>query len=164
MMSFMPYTHLVIRAQWEYSLRQAAELAGVSVDTVKRRLRAGDLPHARQLGDASHTWVVPLGDLVGAGFTITPAHSLQARPPQMNGGGRAGGSTQIEVQLAVAEAVQKVHADYARTLADLTAQAIAALGKGADGLDAPPALSSVESEERTAGEGSGPVGDGEEGG
>lgn len=122
------------RQQWEYSLRHAAELSGVSVDTIKRRLRAGDLPHARKLDDPAHTWVVPLGDLVAAGFTITPTHSLQApatpAPRVVTPSGQS-----AEIRLAVAEAVQKVHAEYAQTLADLADRAIAALGarEGAGG-------------------------------
>lgn len=126
------------RAQWEYSLRHASELAGVSVDTVKRRLRAGDLPHARQLNDASKTWVVPLGDLVQAGFTIHPQHSLQALPSAVAEHARArNGLTAAETRLAVAEAVQRVHSEYARTFADLAAQAIAALGARNGGLTMP---------------------------
>lgn len=127
-MSVLPYTKFVPRQQWEYSLRQAAELASVSVDTIKRRLRAGDLPHARQLDDPARTWVVPLGDLVAAGFTITPTNSIQAPAPPLELRQTRPGASLPETRLAVAEAVQKVHADYARTLADLLDRAIAALG------------------------------------
>lgn len=113
------------RTQWEYTLRQAAQLCSVSVDTIKRRLRAGDLPHARQLDDAAKTWVVPLGDLVAAGFTVTPRNSLQARPGV--------GVADVDVQVAVAEALEKVHADYARRFAGLAAQAVDALATVAAG-------------------------------
>ena len=119
------------QAQWEYSLRDAAKLAGVSVDTVKRRLRAGDLPHAHQRDDPAKTWVVPLGDLVAAGFSITPSRSLQA-PNSVPDSQRAEVSP-MQVRLAVAEAVQRVHAEYAQAFADLAAQAIEALGRRWEG-------------------------------
>jgi hypothetical protein len=119
----------VARQDWEYPLRQAATLAGVSVDTIKRRLRAGDLPHARQLNDPARTWVVPLGDLVTAGFTIRPSTSLQAPPPEPTVVRGQSGSP--EVRLAVAEALQRVHAEYARSFADLADRAITALGSRA---------------------------------
>lgn len=109
----------VARTQWEYTLRQAAQLCSVSVDTIKRRLRAGDLPHARKLDDAARTWVVPLGDLVAAGFTVTPRTSLQARTDQRG--------VDLDVQVAVADALEKVHADYARRFAGLAARAVDAL-------------------------------------
>jgi hypothetical protein len=116
------------QAQWEYSLRHAAQLAGVSVDTIKRRLRAGDLPHARQRDDPARTWVAPLGDLVAAGFCITPSRSLQAPAP--SAGPRPGepDASPLQIRLAVAEAVQKVHAEYAQAFAELAAQAVKALG------------------------------------
>ena len=121
------------RAQWEYTLRQAGELAGVSVDTIKRRLRAGDLPHARQMGDPAKTWVVPLGDLVSAGFTIKPVRSLQGQ----NSSPERIGSSPLEVRAAVAEAVGKVHAEYAQALGELAAAAIAALGAQAGQVTLP---------------------------
>lgn len=64
----------------EYSIKQAAAVASVSLDTIKRRLRAGDPPHARRLNDATFTWVVSLGDPAAAGLTISLSRSLQARP------------------------------------------------------------------------------------
>lgn len=47
-----------------YTMRQAAELAGVSTDTIKRDLRQGRYPHAAMVGGA---WHVPIADLVSAG-------------------------------------------------------------------------------------------------
>lgn len=51
------------------TLSKAAELAGVSHSTVKRRHRAGAFPNAEQ--DDTGAWTVPIGDLLTAGFTLT---------------------------------------------------------------------------------------------
>lgn len=52
-----------------FTIAEAAHVCGVSVDTVKRRLRAGALPGAsRRPGDGNGTWLIPAPDLVGAGL------------------------------------------------------------------------------------------------
>ena len=58
---------------------EAAALCDVSQDTIKRRLRAGAFPNARQAGVDRH-WVIPVLDLVAAG--LLPAGVLKADPPQ----------------------------------------------------------------------------------
>lgn len=148
------------QAQWEYSLRDAAKLAGVSVDTIKRRLRAGDLPHAHQRDDPAKTWVVPLGDLVAAGFSITPSHSLQA-PNSIPNSQRAEVSP-MQVRLAVAEAVERVHAEYAQAFAEAAAGSmrfadLATIVGARFGLSGLPAVTALDTIDLTADElGAGP--------
>lgn len=57
-----------------YTRLEAADLCKRSVDTIKRYLKAGRLPNARQRpGDANGTWEIPLADLVNAGlYELTP--------------------------------------------------------------------------------------------
>lgn len=98
---------------WEYTIKQAANLCSVSTDTVKRRLRSGDLPHAHQLTDSARTWVIPLADLVAA----TPQ---RPHAPLRNG------DMENRIQLAVAQAESAVHATYARAFQELALEAIRA--------------------------------------
>ena len=112
---------------WEYTIKQAANLCSVSTDTIKRRLRSGDLPHAHQLTDSAGTWVIPLADLVAAGFSIaggreqpatTTSQGRHATPPSSD--------LQDKIQLAVAQAESAVHASYARAFQELALEAIRA--------------------------------------
>lgn len=112
---------------WEYTIKQAANLCSVSTDTIKRRLRSGDLPHAHQLTDSAGTWVIPLADLVAAGFTIaggreqpatTTSQRAHATPPSSD--------FEDKIQLAVARAESAVHAAYARAFQELALEAIRA--------------------------------------
>lgn len=123
----------MVREQWEYSLRDAARICGVSTDTIKRRLKAGDLPHARRLNDAAGTWVVPLADLAAAGFTIK-ARAPRKRPQQITAA--PAGTTALRstdpVRLAVAEALSEVHRHYAHAFADLAAQLVRAREASSD--------------------------------
>lgn len=50
------------------TLSEASATMGVSKDTLKRALRAGKLPNARQRDDDSRTWEIPIGDLASAGY------------------------------------------------------------------------------------------------
>ncbi len=61
------------------TLSEASATMGVSKDTLKRALRAGKLPNARQRDDDSRTWEVPIGDLAAAGYRPKPADA--AIPP-----------------------------------------------------------------------------------
>jgi hypothetical protein len=63
--SFITYTQRVGQETWDYTLKQAAAVCSVNFGTIKRRLRAGDPPHARCLDDATSAWVVSLGDPAG---------------------------------------------------------------------------------------------------
>lgn len=51
---------------------QAAALCGVSVDTIKRRLRDGWFPNAWRSG-ADQRWAIPLRDLIAAGLLASDA-------------------------------------------------------------------------------------------
>ncbi|MFD0485719.1 helix-turn-helix transcriptional regulator [Kineococcus sp. GCM10028916] len=54
------------------TLRQAVEATGVSLSTMRRRLRAGEFPNARVDSETgAHLIAVP--DLLAAGFTLTKA-------------------------------------------------------------------------------------------
>lgn len=55
------------------TLTEASAAMGVSKDTLKRALRAGKLPNARQRDDDNRTWEVPVGDLTAAGYRPKPA-------------------------------------------------------------------------------------------
>lgn len=55
------------------TLRQAAALTGVSVDTMKRRVLAGSFRRATQEAGPRRTWLIPVADLVEAGHDITAA-------------------------------------------------------------------------------------------
>lgn len=51
------------------TLADASALCSTSVDTVKRRLKAGAVPGARQRpGDARQTWELPISGLLAAGL------------------------------------------------------------------------------------------------
>lgn len=58
---------------------EAAEACDVSIDTIKRRLKAGAFPHARQVG-LDRSWVIPVRDLVDAGLLPASALALPAAP------------------------------------------------------------------------------------
>jgi len=111
---------------WEYTIKQAANLCSVSTDTVKRRLRSGDLPHAHQLADSARTWVIPLADLVAAGFTVAGGREQPAATPQRPHAPLRDGGMENRIQLAVAQAESAVHATYARAFQELALEAIRA--------------------------------------
>jgi len=62
----------------ELSRSQAAQACGVSVDTIKRRLKVNAFPHARQLG-LDRQWAIPVRDLIDAG--LLPAAALASASP-----------------------------------------------------------------------------------
>ena len=49
-------------------VEEAAQLCGVSDETIRRRLRAGRLPNAVRAAGASSAWRIPLSDLIADGF------------------------------------------------------------------------------------------------
>ena len=56
---------------------EAADACHVSVDTIKRRLKAGAFPHAHQVG-LDRSWLIPVRDLVDAGLLPASALALPA--------------------------------------------------------------------------------------
>lgn len=126
-MLFLSYATGMPRG-WEYTIKQAANLCSVSADTIKRRLRSGDLPHAHQLTDSARTWVIPLADLVAAGFTITGGgeQPTVGMPSRTRPTPAPGSDHDARVALAVAQAESAVHARYAQAFQDLALEAIRA--------------------------------------
>ena len=61
----------------ELSRAEAADACNVSVDTIKRRIKAGAFPRARQVG-LDRSWVIPVSDLVDAGLLPASALALPA--------------------------------------------------------------------------------------
>lgn len=62
----------------ELSRVDAARACAVSVDTIKRRQKAGSFPNARQVG-LDRSWVIPVRDLVDAGLLPAAALALPAQ-------------------------------------------------------------------------------------
>lgn len=54
-------------ARPSWSVARAATECGISVSTIKRRLRDGKFPNATQ--NAGGSWTIPIQDLIGAGLT-----------------------------------------------------------------------------------------------
>ena len=79
---------------------EAAALCDVSPDTIKRRLRAGAFPNARQAGVDRH-WMIPVLDLVASG--LLPAEMIKAVPS-----GSQEPLTQPDVRAQLAEALAEV--------------------------------------------------------
>jgi len=63
------------------TLTEAAKATGVSRKTLRRRLDAHEFPNASRLdgpaGDSSGPWVIPIADLLGAGFTLHSSDDVQ---------------------------------------------------------------------------------------
>ena len=66
-------TAIAVDVTAELGRLEAAHACDVSITTIKRRLKAGAFPHARQVG-LDRSWVIPVQDLVDAG--LLPASSL----------------------------------------------------------------------------------------
>ncbi len=64
----------------ELSRTDAANVCNVSIDTIKRRIRAGAFPNAHQVG-LDRSWVIPVRDLVDAGLLPASALALPAVTP-----------------------------------------------------------------------------------
>lgn len=65
-----------------YDFREAAKVVGVSVDTIRRRLRGGEFPRAIRGSGSNAPWRVPLGDLIAAGLRpISSANAETSGPP-----------------------------------------------------------------------------------
>jgi len=68
---------------------EAARVCGVSVDTIKRRLRDGRFPHAWRTGP-DQRWAIPLQDLIDARMLPHGAVSAMAVPAREATTGPAG--------------------------------------------------------------------------
>lgn len=110
---------------------EAAELAGVSKDTVIRARRAGRLPGARLV---EGRWLVPAGALVAAG--LQPA-DRQEPPDASPGAGGTKTDEPVAAELAAAEArlaalndLVARQDDELRFLRQLLAETVAKGGRG----------------------------------
>lgn len=68
-------TVTVVDITAELGRTEAADACDVSIDTIKRRLRAGAFPNARQVG-IDRSWVITVRDLVDSGLLPTSALAL----------------------------------------------------------------------------------------
>ncbi len=60
---------------------EAASICGVSLDTVRRRIRAGKIPGAVRLGEAPFgEWALPLAGLVASGLSPQSQPAAQRNP------------------------------------------------------------------------------------
>lgn len=67
-----------------FSLKEAARACEVSPVTIRRRLRDETFPNAfKESIDGSETWQIPLGDLLGAGFTPTSSGQATTEPAEV---------------------------------------------------------------------------------
>lgn len=63
-----------------YNPVEAARLCGVSLDTIRRRIRSGKIPGATRCGEAPFgEWALPLAGLRAAGLMTRP--SVETAPP-----------------------------------------------------------------------------------
>ncbi|MFE2553648.1 helix-turn-helix transcriptional regulator [Streptomyces sp. NPDC059355] len=93
--------------------REAAAACGVSRSTIRRRREAGDLPNSVQ--DAERGWMVPVDDLLAAGFRLNaPA---PADPPAPAGAGPAAPAEGPDVAALRAELEDRIRAEHALALA-----------------------------------------------
>jgi hypothetical protein len=64
-----------------FTLKRAAEEAGVSRDTIKRRNAAGEFPNAYQ--DSRGAWMIPITDLIAVGLGPKPRQGDTEQPQQL---------------------------------------------------------------------------------
>ncbi len=73
-------TVTVVDITAELGRTEAADACDVSIDTIKRRIRAGAFPNAHQVG-LDRSWVIPVRDLIDAGLRLAAALALHAVTP-----------------------------------------------------------------------------------
>ncbi|WP_405533831.1 helix-turn-helix domain-containing protein (plasmid) [Streptomyces avidinii] len=95
--------------------REAAAACGVSRSTIRRRREAGDLPGSFQ--DPERGWMVPVDDLLAAGFRLNaPAPPDQASPASAGPAAPSDGEGQDAVVLRAELA--RLNAEHALALAE----------------------------------------------
>ena len=119
------------------TIKEAAQAAGVSVDTIKRRLRDGYYPGAFQglgTGNRSAPWQIPVSELAASRLAARPQKVITSQDQQP------------DVRVRVLEALvgaQQAHIDDLRAElhrhAELLAQAMSHLGMRSRPPDPPPA-------------------------
>ncbi|WP_425475615.1 helix-turn-helix transcriptional regulator [Nocardioides tweenelious] len=85
-----------MQSESDVSISDASEIAGVSRDTIKRRLAAGDFPGARRsIGPGpGGPWRIPIDDIKAAGLLFDREPSYEV----------VGDDLDLRTQLAVAQA------------------------------------------------------------
>jgi excisionase family DNA binding protein len=76
-------------------ISEAAERMGVSVDTIRRRLRAGELPRAARGTGSNAPWRIPLGDLIAAGLTPVGGDAGSSQQPTPTSSSDLGGHVAV---------------------------------------------------------------------
>jgi len=98
----------------ELSRVDAARACDVSVDTIKRRQKAGSFPNARQVG-LDRSWVIPVRDLVDAGLLPAAALALPAQPAHLESPAARATSSATTAHMAEALAeIRGLRAELAR--------------------------------------------------
>ncbi|MGW2586244.1 helix-turn-helix transcriptional regulator [Streptomyces virginiae] len=107
--------------------REAATACGVSRTTIRRRREAGDLPNAFQ--DPDRGWMVPVDDLLAAGFRLNapappdPPAPAEAGPPAPDGNGQDPAVPRAELDRIRAEhALALAEARFGQQLAEAEAE------------------------------------------
>jgi hypothetical protein len=106
------------RPSW--TIARAATECNVSRDTIKRRRLAGAFPNAYQ--DANRTWLIPITDLLAAGFQPTmhkPADPVQETVAPVPSTMHDDLKKQVEILEVKLEAEQQLRAAAERNAADL---------------------------------------------
>ncbi|MCD9901195.1 helix-turn-helix domain-containing protein [Streptomyces sp. MT29] len=98
--------------------REAAAACGVSRSTIRRRREAGGLPGA--VSDESRGWLIPVDDLLAAGFRLNaPAgpDATAASPAATGGHTRSSSTAQDDVGALRAE-LDRVRAEHVLAVAE----------------------------------------------
>ena len=105
--------------------QEAADLADVSYDTIRRWRAAEKFPNARHRQDCNATWEIPLSDLVAVGLTVAnlpdrDVHERLGRTPlERELRETRGRLVHAEAHIKMLEAINKSHAgeiDFIRKL------------------------------------------------
>lgn len=132
----------------EYTPNEAATLCGVSRDTIKRRLRSGQFPHAHREDGPTGAWRIPEEDLRDAGLFLGPVGDSSATAAAAFGLGPVPDAAsvqqlrelvtalrmelaRVEARARAAETIAEERAEHVSLLAEL-ARLSASGGSGSD--------------------------------
>jgi hypothetical protein len=113
--SATPLAAGMLAATQRLSYAEAAELTGLSADTIERDRRAGRYPGAAQDDTPARTWRIPIADLVAAGrleagLVAQAEQELAARRESRQLAELRERVIRLEEQLAAAQALAAQHA------------------------------------------------------
>jgi hypothetical protein len=114
-----------------FTRKEAADLCGVSVDTIKRAVTSGRLPNAVRSALPAGVWTIPMGDLVTAGMydasaaDVAPEVAIRSTRAEreLDEARLRVGRLEVEVEMLTREMARRD--DEARFLRKTLAQAIA---------------------------------------